>query len=263
MAVSNIEVVAGELDHADRLHGGDSSCLWVLISDKPEKYFDIKCEFIFRSERQCLTLNLGPFKGHDREGRVKFLRIMLVSKSYEFKDRFVEYSEQAYKVVGKKCESSLVFDKSSPAIANWVGCLHHEIQRRSDDFFLVQHDESRRHLHDVIRMPLYASAWLLRQIQQEEMDDRPKKQRKRAKRKGCGEIELTTKQLEAFWVVMDSNGNIAEAARRLGKSRKTVDEAYQRACEKLGKKEVARIKKQNIPHDRRGQSVVVDSGFNS
>jgi hypothetical protein len=64
---------------------------------------------------------------------------------------------------------------------------------------------------------------------------------------------LTAKEVEAVQIVGECKGNIAEAARRLGKDRKTVDEAYKSGLGKLGKEPVKRGT-QTLPRDRRGQT---------
>ena len=70
---------------------------------------------------------------------------------------------------------------------------------------------------------------------------------------------LTPRQTEVIQIVGECKGNIAEAARRLGIDRKTVDEAYKAGMAKLGK-DVCRLKKSDrvIARDKRGQLDVSD-----
>jgi DNA-binding CsgD family transcriptional regulator len=77
------------------------------------------------------------------------------------------------------------------------------------------------------------------------------------KRKSSVDPELTAKQLEASQIVAECKGDIAEAARRLGKDRATVEQHYNAAMEKLGKAVVKHTTKQ-LPSDRRGQATIAD-----
>jgi hypothetical protein len=68
---------------------------------------------------------------------------------------------------------------------------------------------------------------------------------------------LTIPQTEAVQIVGECKGNIAEAARRLGKNRKTVEEAYKAGLKKLGKQAVrSRDKTRLFARDRRGQDCI-------
>ena len=83
----------------------------------------------------------------------------------------------------------------------------------------------------------------------------PKNQeRKRSRRpsKTSKPRKLTTLQTEAIQIVGEYKGNIAEAARRLNKDRKTIEEAYKSGLAKLGKVAVQRGTR-TFPRDRRGQ----------
>lgn len=84
--------------------------------------------------------------------------------------------------------------------------------------------------------------------------------RKRPKRKrdDGSRRPLTAKQAEAVEVVCTCNGNIAKAAKQLGRDRKTVYEHYITAMDKLGKDPSKRHKVSSLPHDRRGQPMVVE-----
>ncbi len=63
---------------------------------------------------------------------------------------------------------------------------------------------------------------------------------------------LTVPQTEAVVMVAECKGNIAEAAQRLGKDRKTVEEAYKAGLAKLGKQAVKHGTR-TLSRDRRGQ----------
>ena len=79
---------------------------------------------------------------------------------------------------------------------------------------------------------------------------------KRKRRRGdTSGRKATERQLEAFVMVQECDGNIAEAARRLGRDRKTVAEHYKKALER-GCESIKRPKTRALPRDRRGQSAV-------
>jgi hypothetical protein len=65
------------------------------------------------------------------------------------------------------------------------------------------------------------------------------------------------KQFEAFCAVFECEGNVSEAARRLGRDRKTVKQHYDAALAKLGAA-APKHKTVKLPTDRRGQSAVAD-----
>lgn len=65
----------------------------------------------------------------------------------------------------------------------------------------------------------------------------------------------TDKEVEALYTVGECKGNIAEAARRLGKHRKTVQEQSQAALRKTGvRASMMKPKTESISSDRRGQA---------
>ena len=66
---------------------------------------------------------------------------------------------------------------------------------------------------------------------------------------------LTEKQTEAAQIVGQCKGNISEAARRLGVTRKTVEQHYKAALRKMGETVVKQATRQ-LPLDRRGQIAV-------
>jgi len=72
---------------------------------------------------------------------------------------------------------------------------------------------------------------------------------------------LTPRQAEVVQIVGECNGNLAEAGRRLGRDRKTIQDAYKTAMGKLGKTVYrSRDRVGNTTHlygrDKRGQSDV-------
>jgi predicted DNA-binding protein (UPF0251 family) len=70
---------------------------------------------------------------------------------------------------------------------------------------------------------------------------------------------LTSNQAETVQIVGECKGNIAEAARRLGRNRKTVEETYRAAMTKLGKTVVrSKTRTHLFSRDRRGQEDVAD-----
>lgn len=64
---------------------------------------------------------------------------------------------------------------------------------------------------------------------------------------------LTARQAEIVQIVGECNGDIAEAARKLGVTHKTVAEAYKVAMGKIGITAVVRPTTTSIPEDHRGQ----------
>jgi hypothetical protein len=70
---------------------------------------------------------------------------------------------------------------------------------------------------------------------------------------------LTTRQVEVVEIVGECRGNVAEAARRLGRDRKTIEETYRAALAKLGKSVYwNRNKTRLLTRDCRGQEDVAD-----
>ena len=86
---------------------------------------------------------------------------------------------------------------------------------------------------------------------------------KKTRRRRAGQPQrprpLTARQAEVIQIVGECKGNVAEAAIRLGRDRKTIDESYRAGMAKLGKN-VCRKKKTGrlIPRDKRGQADVAD-----
>jgi len=78
---------------------------------------------------------------------------------------------------------------------------------------------------------------------------RPRTRRARRPRKPR---PLTPRQAEVVQVVGECKGDIAAAARRLGRDRTTIAESYRTALAKLGKQAV-RHGRRLFPRDRRGQ----------
>ena len=82
----------------------------------------------------------------------------------------------------------------------------------------------------------------------------PKRRRATKPGKVC---PLTGCQAETVQIVGECKGDIAAAARRLGKNRKTVEESYKVGLTKLGKAAV-KHKTHLFARDRRGQADVTD-----
>lgn len=77
--------------------------------------------------------------------------------------------------------------------------------------------------------------------------------KKRSNRRGATEPKpLTAKQLEAAQLVGEYKGNIAAAAKAVGRDRKTIEQHYKVGLEKLGRKAVKHTT-QRVSRDRRGQ----------
>lgn len=79
---------------------------------------------------------------------------------------------------------------------------------------------------------------------------------KRRQRGGYTPKPLTAIQTETVQRVSECDGDIAKAAKQMGKSYKTVQGAYQAAMKKLGATGIKRLPKaatQQLPHDKRGQ----------
>lgn len=91
---------------------------------------------------------------------------------------------------------------------------------------------------------------------------KPKGQEPRAKQKNKRRVipkHLTPKQIEAAQMVGECNGNIAEAARKLKRDRKTVKQHYDMALVKMGRVAVKHVTR-SLPADRRGQADIADGG---
>ena len=87
----------------------------------------------------------------------------------------------------------------------------------------------------------------------------PAGKRKRRRRKTPQNPRpITAKQTEAMQIVGECQGNLAEAARRIGINPKSLRERYDAACKKLGRKAVKAMTK-SFPKDRRGQEDVASS----
>jgi len=85
-----------------------------------------------------------------------------------------------------------------------------------------------------------------------------KKQRRTRRRKSdATPPPLTAKQSEAVHIVGECEGNIKQAADRVGIDRKSMQERYEAAMKKLGKTAVKNRTKQ-IRDDNRGQANIVD-----
>jgi DNA-binding NarL/FixJ family response regulator len=87
----------------------------------------------------------------------------------------------------------------------------------------------------------------------------PRKSRRRQRSTPGTPKSLTPRQTEVVQVVGECKGNIAGAARRLGRDRKTIDEAYRAAMEKLGKQVYQRRDKTRLlTRDKRSQEDIAD-----
>jgi hypothetical protein len=90
-------------------------------------------------------------------------------------------------------------------------------------------------------------------------ESRPRAIRRRAAGKSPRPRPLTSRQTEVIQVVGECKGNLAAAAQRLGRDRKTIKEIYQAGMSKLGKDVTYRKKSDRlIARDRRGQVDVSD-----
>jgi len=70
---------------------------------------------------------------------------------------------------------------------------------------------------------------------------------------------LTARQVEVIETVAQAKGNIAEAARRLGRNRKTIEEIHKAGWEKVGKVAYhSKDKTRLLVRDRRGQENVCE-----
>lgn len=81
--------------------------------------------------------------------------------------------------------------------------------------------------------------------------------KRRRRRTLPSERSLTPNECETMQAVSDANGNVAEAARTLGKHYSTVREQYTKALGKLSKSAKKQfIKTLGLPTDSRGQSTI-------
>jgi len=84
------------------------------------------------------------------------------------------------------------------------------------------------------------------------LQKRPGRKRSRRPSKSRKPRPLTVLQTEAVQIVGECKGNIAQAAKRLGKDRKTIAQAYKAGLAKLGKQPVKHGTR-TLARDRRGQ----------
>lgn len=97
----------------------------------------------------------------------------------------------------------------------------------------------------------YLSGWA--DLRAGELIEKPKRRQRRSNKTPKAN-PLTSKQAEIVQVVGECKGNLAEAARRLGKDRKTVEEGYRTAMAKLGKTAYwTKNKTRLLSRDNRGQ----------
>jgi hypothetical protein len=85
--------------------------------------------------------------------------------------------------------------------------------------------------------------------------------KKRHNRQTSIERTPTEKQLEAVQIVGECKGSFSDAARRLGKNRKTVEQHYKAGMRNAGSLASALTQKhrtQQLPHDGRGQVAIAD-----
>ena len=92
------------------------------------------------------------------------------------------------------------------------------------------------------------------------IDSKPKRQRVRRKRKqhDAAVSSLTPIQAETVHMVGECEGDVAKAARRLGKDRKTVQQSYESAMAKLGKVAVT-PRTVGAPQDKSGQCTLSEA----
>jgi DNA-binding CsgD family transcriptional regulator len=115
------------------------------------------------------------------------------------------------------------------AVAEHKGCLLQAVRRMTIAEFNIALDEA-------IKPPA----------------SKPKRTRRRSRARKAR--PLTPRQTEVVQIVGECKGNIAEVARRLGKNRKTVEEAYRAGMTKLGKTVYHSTDKTRLlARDRRGQ----------
>lgn len=84
---------------------------------------------------------------------------------------------------------------------------------------------------------------------------------KRRNRQSAKPRTVTAAQAEAVQMVGECKGSLAEAARRLGKNRKTVEQHYIAGLRNANICAAVldqKPKKRNLPHDKRGQAIVTD-----
>jgi hypothetical protein len=143
--------------------------------------------------------------------------------------------------------------------ATFMAVCEHWLPSRRPGFKLGQHDPSV--LLPVGPPPAFGYPHAMRLIADEiakatpetSLVDKPKRRR----RPTTATKPLTEIQAEVVQIVGECKGNVAEAARRRGRDRKTVDEEYKAALKKLGKS-VVKATTQPLPKDRRGQENITD-----
>ena len=89
-----------------------------------------------------------------------------------------------------------------------------------------------------------------------DLQDKPKRSRRRRRKTDAAPRPLTAKQTEAVHIVGECKGNFTEAAARMGLDAATVRQHYNAGMAKLGGKAV-KHGTQRLPSDRRGQDNVI------
>ncbi|QDU34899.1 Sigma-70, region 4 [Poriferisphaera corsica] len=255
----DLSEMIGAFDDADRIWGGRETELGFIFTGSLDEKFNIYYEMRLMEEHKLFSHHIEPFEGRDGVGKTSYCRFRLSGKSPNFWEQYIALSAKAVKAVGDVEVDSVRYVEEPPVVVLWTTFLISELMERNSPMIVVEPSKYGGYATGVVKMPLLASKWLLQQLHAECEETKPKKRRKRSQRKGVVDANLTEKQAEAFWMVQDCNGNIAEAARRLGKDRKTIEQHYKRACEILGKKAVSHIEKQNLPHDQRGQAMIASN----
>lgn len=138
----------------------------------------------------------------------------------------------------------------SEAVARWLGDPTGELPD-ANTVYLMTHDDARQ----------MSSAWLnaAQKIEDKaaalanvvKKDSQPRRRRRTLP----SDRTLTKKEIRVLQAVGKSGGNIAKAARELGKHRTTVREQYDNAMAKIGRKAKAEFKASlmPLPADNRGQ----------
>jgi hypothetical protein len=104
------------------------------------------------------------------------------------------------------------------------------------------------------------AAWVLLQCGRKKSRGNVSGQGRKNRPRANAPLLLTPPQTDALTTVMECQGNIAKAARQLGKSYKTVQQHYRAALKKAGLSRLPKVghKTQALPTGRDGEALVID-----
>jgi hypothetical protein len=173
----------------------------------------------------------------------------------------VDLEDAGYAGAPRPAKMRYIYDRNSPHFLQWALDDGHEPGPTEIAYMYEAAGNSRNGppgmvaeavdlLRDLEQALLKTREWLKAQKP-------PKRKRKRASDKPRKPRPLTPWQAEVTQIVGECKGNIAQAAKRLGRDPSTIRESYKAAMTKLGKEVVrSRDKTRLFARDKRGNEMV-------